>query len=299
MPTKVGVIGAGNMGFGMCLNLMKAGFELFVYDIRPEPLEALKEQGATIVSNPGAVGLECRVVFSVVMDYNQNLAVLQGPDGLLENMPPGGCIFVCSTISPPHARDLASLAAERKLRLLDCPVSGGREGAMAGTLSLMIGGDPGAVEEHRAALEAVSANMYHLGEIGTGEAAKIVNNLLVAVHDVATAEALLLAAKCSIDLKQMFDIISTSAGQSWVFEHRAMRMIERDFTPRGVLKILQKDSNIALETAESHGLVLPLASLARQMFQAGVNQGFEDEDDAAVVKVIEGMADFSLADVKE
>jgi 3-hydroxyisobutyrate dehydrogenase len=229
-----------------------------------------------------------------VLDYEQNVSVLTGPEGLLENMAPGGCIFICSTISPAQARDLADLAADQGLRLLDCPVSGGQEGAMAGTLSLMIGGDRSAVEEHRGALEAISDNIYHLGNVGAGESAKAVNQLLVAVHNAATAEALLLAAKGGIDLKQMAEIISTSAGQSWIFEHRAMRMIERDFTPRGVLKILLKDTSIVSDMAESHGLILPLATAARQLFQAGVNSGLEDEDDAAVVKVLEALANFSL-----
>jgi putative dehydrogenase len=299
VKSRVGVIGAGNIGFGLCRNLLKAGFEVMVYDIRPAPLEKLRELGATIASNPGAAARQCPAVFTIVLDFKQTLGVLQGPEGLLENMQTGGCIFVCSTISPADARHLAGLAANKGLRLLDSPVSGGREGAMAGTLSLMIGGDRSAVEEHRAALEAISANIYCLGDVGAGQAAKAVNQILVAVHNVATAEALLLAARSGIDLKQVFNIISTSAGQSWIFEHRAMRMIERDFTPRGVLKILLKDTSIVQDLGESLGLVLPLASVARQMFQAGVNMGLEDEDDAAVVKVIEALAQFSLADAQE
>jgi putative dehydrogenase len=296
MKTKVGVIGAGNIGFGMCLNLLRAGFETVVCDVRPEPLDALRGRGAVIAPHPGAVGRACEIVFSVVLDYAQNLNIMKGPDGLLGNMAPGGCIFVCSTISPAQVRALADLAAGHDLRLLDCPVSGGQEGAMAGTLSLIVGGDPGSVEEHRTVLEAISAKIYHMGDVGKGEAAKLVNNLLVAVHGAATAEALLLAAKSGIDLRRMYDVICTSAGRSWMFEHRAMRMIERDFTPRGVLSILDKDTGMVLETAESQGLVLPLATIARQLFRAGVNQGLANEDDAAVVKVLEGLAAFSLED---
>jgi 3-hydroxyisobutyrate dehydrogenase-like beta-hydroxyacid dehydrogenase len=170
---------------------------------------------------------------------------------------------------------------------------------MAGTLTLMIGGDRSMVDENLAALEAIGENIYFLGNVGAGETAKVVNNLLVAVHDVATAEALLLAAKGGIDLNQMSDIISNSAGQSWIFEHRAKRMIERDFSPRGVLRILLKDTRIAHELAQSHGLILPLVTLAQQMFQAGVNQGLRDEDDAAVIKVLEGLAEFTLADAEK
>jgi len=299
MGARVGLIGTGNMGFGMCCNLLKAGFEVVAHDVRPEPLQALRERGASIASTPGAVGRECHVVFSVVLDYRQNLAVLEGPDGLLENMASGDCIFVCSTISPGQARELASMAAVRNLRLLDCPISGGREGADAGTLSLMIGGDRSAVEQHRAPLEAVSSNIYYMGDVGAGETAKLVNNLLVAAQVVATAEALLLAGKSGVNLKQMFDVIMTSAGRSWIFEHRALRMIDRDFGTRGALKLLLKDTGIIMDAANALSLPMPLTSVVRQLFLAGVNQGLGEEDDSAAVKVLEQAAGFSLADLKK
>ena len=299
MGKRVGIIGLGNIGFGMACNLLKAGFQVVAYDIRHETVEAVEKKGAAIAANAGAVGRQCSVVLSVVLNYPQNLAVLEGPDGLLQNMPAGGTLFVCSTISPAQARELADLAAKHNIRLLDSPVSGGREGAEAGTLALMIGGSREALEEHRGVLEAVSGNIYHLGDVGMGETAKAINQVLVAVHDAVTAEALLLAARSGIDLKEMYSIINNSAGGSYMFKWRALRMIDRDFTPHGVLKILLKDTNIVLNLAESLGLPMPLTSIVRQMFQAGVNQGLGDEDDAAVVKVLEQMAGFSLADVKK
>lgn len=299
MGKRVGIIGLGNIGFGMACNLLKAGFEVVACDIRHERTEAVEKKGGTIAASAGAVGKQCSVVFSVVLNYPQNLAVLEGPDGLLQNMPAGGTLFVCSTISPAQARELADLAAKHNIRLLDSPVSGGREGAEAGTLALMIGGSREALEDHRGVLEAVSGNIYHLGDVGMGETAKAINQVLVAVHDAVTAEALLLAARSGIDLKEMYSIINNSAGGSYMFKWRALRMIDRDFTPHGVLKILLKDTNIVLNLAESLGLPMPLTSIVRQMFQAGVNQGLGDEDDAAVVKVLEQMAGFSLADVKK
>ena len=299
MGKRVGIIGLGNIGFGMACNLLKAGFEVVACDVRQERTEAVQKKGATIAASAGAVGKQCAVVFSVVLNYPQNLAILEGPDGLLQNMRAGGTLFVCSTIAPAQVRELADKAAKHSIRLLDSPVSGGREGAEAGTLALMIGGSRDALEEHRGVLEAVSGNIYHLGDVGMGETAKAINQVLVAVHGAATAEALLLASRSGIDLKQMYSIINNSAGGSYMFKWRAMRMIERDFSPHGVLRILLKDTNIVLSLAESLGLPMPLTSIARQMFQAGVNQGLGDEDDAAVVKVLEQMAGFSLADVKK
>ena len=299
MGKRVGIIGLGNIGFGMACNLLKAGFEVVACDIRQERMEAVQKKGATIAASAGAVGKQCAVVFSVVLNYPQNLAILEGPDGLLQNMRAGGTLFVCSTIAPAQVRELADKAAKHSIRLLDSPVSGGREGAEAGTLALMIGGSRDALEEHRGVLEAVSGNIYHLGDVGMGETAKAINQVLVAVHGTVTAEALLLAARSGIDLKQMYSIINNSAGGSYMFKWRAMRMIERDFSPHGVLRILLKDTNIVLSLAESLGLPMPLTSIVRQMFQAGVNQGLGDEDDAAVVKVLEQMAGFSLSDVKK
>ena len=299
MKGKAGVIGLGNMGFGMACNLLRAGFEVIAYDLRPELLEAFRTKGGTRAPDVAAVGRECPLVFSVVLDYPQNLEILDGPAGLLKSMAPGGTVFVCSTLSPAQARDLAARAGRQKIRLLDCPVSGGRAGAEAGTLALMIGGSREALEEHRAALEAVSRKIFHLGDVGAGETAKAVNQVLVAVHYVVTAEALLLAAKSGLDPKQMIEIIGSSEGTSRIFETRGIRMIDRKFEPIGVLKTLVKDTGFVLDTADSLGLPMPLTSVARQMFQAGVNQGLGGEGTSAVVKVLERLAGFSLGDIKK
>jgi 3-hydroxyisobutyrate dehydrogenase-like beta-hydroxyacid dehydrogenase len=298
MRTKVGIIGVGNMGFGMACNLLKAKFEVVAYDLRPEPLEALRAKGATIAPDLATLGRECPLIFSVVLDYKQNLGILDGPTGLLSSMRQGSAIFVCSTISPAQARELAALAARQNVRLLDCPVSGGRVGAEKGTLTLMIGGQREAIEEHRLALEAISSKIYHLGDAGMGETAKAVNQALVAIHYVATAETLLLAARSGLDLKQMLEIIINSEGYSRIFETRGIRMMDRKFEPIGVLKVIVKDTGFVLNAADSFGLPMPMTSVARQMFQAGVNQGLGEEGSSAIVKVLEKMAGFSLADIK-
>jgi 3-hydroxyisobutyrate dehydrogenase len=163
----------------------------------------------------------------------------------------------------------------------------------------MIGGDAGAVEEHRIALEAISNRCYHMGGVGAGETAKAINQILVSVHNVAAAEAMLLAAKGGLDLRTMYDLIKNSAGDSWMFQHRAMRMIERDFSPRGILGILLKDTKIVNEMAESLDLVLPMVNLAQQLYQAGVNSGWGDEDDAAIVKVLEQLSNYSISGKNE
>jgi len=291
---SVGVIGIGNMGIGMTMNLLKSGLNVQVYDIRPERLEEVKKKGAVVASSLAELAKACPVVFSVLLDFKQNLSVIEGPEGLAENMVEGSCLFVCSTLAPSQAVGLSKLVEEKGIRFLDSPISGGAEGAMAGTLSIMIGGDEKAVEENRIALEAMSSNLYYFGDVGAGETAKSINQLLLSVNYAATAEALLLAAKAGLDLRKVFDLITNSAGNSYIFQHRAMRMIERDFVPRGVLRILLKDTTIVTDEAESLNLVLPLASITRQLYQAGVNNGWGDDDNSAIVKVLEKLANFSI-----
>lgn len=294
MDYKVGVVGVGNMGFGISSNLLKAGFKVFVYDIRPEPLKALQEKGALVASSVKELARKCSVVFSVLLNYEQNLSVFSGPEGLPANMAKGGCVFVCSTISPEQARSLAEIAEKQGIRFLDAPISGGVEGATAGTLSIMVGGDPSALEEHRCAFEAIGSNIYHFGNVGSGESAKAINQLLVSVNNIAVAEAMMLASRSGLNLEDVHNLISNSAGNSWIFQHRATRMIERDFIPRGVLRILLKDISIVRDTAESLDLVLPMTNLAGQLYQAGVNAGWGDEDDSAIVKVLERLTNYSI-----
>jgi 3-hydroxyisobutyrate dehydrogenase-like beta-hydroxyacid dehydrogenase len=161
----------------------------------------------------------------------------------------------------------------------------------------MIGGDANAVSQHRKALEAIGGNIYHFGEVGSGESAKAINQILVAVNNLAVAEAMLLASKSGLDLKEVFKLISNSAGNSWIFQHRAMRMIERDFQARGILGILLKDTSIVVDAARSLELVLPITTMAQQLYQAGVNAGLADEDDSSIIKILEKLANDSIPKV--
>ena len=213
-------------------------------------------------------------------------------------MAENSCLFVCSTLAPSQAVGLSKLVEEKGIRFLDSPISGGVEGAVAGTLSIMIGGDEEAVKENRIALEAMSSKIYYFGDVGAGETAKSINQLLLSINYAATAEALLLADKAGLDLRKVFDLITNSAGNSYIFQHRAMRMIERDFVPRGVLRILLKDTTIVTDEAESMNLVLPLAGITRQLYQTGVNNGWGDDDNSAIVKVLEKLANFSISQIE-
>ncbi len=294
MRKEVGVVGLGNMGFGIASNLLKAGFHVYAYDIRPEPMDQLKQKGAVAVANLCEMAGKCPLVFSVLLDYKQNLDNLTGTNGLFENMEKGSSVFICSTLSPEQVKGLAAAAAKSGVHLLDAPISGGKIGADAGTLSIMIGGDAAVLEENRKALEAIGKNIFHMGGVGAGESAKSINQMLVATNMVATAEAMLLASRNGIDLRKMYDIVKNSDGYSRIFEHRAIRMMERDFKTRGALRILVKDTHIVMESAKSVGIVLPITGLVVQLFQAGLNAGFGDEDDSAIIKILEKLSGYQL-----
>jgi putative dehydrogenase len=193
-----------------------------------------------------------------------------------------------STVGPDDARNLGRRLAERGHRLVDAPVSGGAEGAAAGSLAIMAGGATEDVERCRPLFDAFAANVFHVGEeVGTGQSAKLVNQLLVAAHLVATAEALALGVRNGVDARQLCEIISTAAGDSRIFRSRAPVIVDRTFKTGGAVNILVKDARLVLKAAESSGTPLFVAAAAKQVLEMARALGLGDEDDASVAKAYE------------
>lgn len=288
--TTVGLIGAGNMGMGMARNLLKAGFSLVVCDIKEEPLRALHALGARTVNTPAEIGKQCSRVLAVVLDYTQVQGVVLGAHGLKETLQKGDIFIICSTIAPQQAQELGQILEREGIVVLDAPVSGGKEGAEAGTLSVMVGGQEAAFQQCRTLFEAIGKHIYYTGSLGNGERMKAINQLLVGVHLVATAEAVALAKKSGLDPQLMYKVITQSMGNSRVFEMKAPRMIEHDFQPRGALKIFLKDLGIVGDMAEEVGASVFLTPIARQLISTACHFGLGDVDDAAVVSVLEKLA---------
>ncbi len=298
MNENVGIVGLGNIGMGMAKNLLKAGFKVHAFDLRSEALAELEKLGAVPCDSLKDLAGKCQLVFSVLVNYPQSLSVFSGPDGLVENLAPGSTIFICSTITPDQARSLADMAKAKGIECLDSPVSGGQAGANAGKLALMIGGDEKILQANQKALEAVAANINRFGDVGAGEAAKAINQILVAINLIAAGEAMVLASKCNLDLKKVYDMVSNSGGNSNMFAERAIYMMERDFETRGALSLMLKDTNIVMDAVKSLNLVLPLTDLSNQLFQAGFNNGWGDEDCAAVVKTVEQLSNHTIGSSK-
>ena len=290
MKEPVGFIGLGNMGMGMAGNLLKAGFPVVGFDIRNEVREKFRGLGGQAAGSPLEVAQKARVSVLVVLNFSQIEDVVLGKQGMKEGLREGDLLIVSSTIAPSQIRSLGEKLEAHGVQVLDAPISGGKEGAEAGTLSLMVGGNKESYERCLPLLQAMGKNIYYLGALGNGLSLKLVNNLLVAVNNLAVAEAVSLGTKAGLDPRLILEVIPKSAGDSWMFRNRAYRMVDRDFACRGELDILVKDLGYVLEMAKSIKLPLVLSTLAREIYQMASNLGYGKEDDSAVVKAVETMA---------
>ena len=294
MKDAIGFVGLGNMGLGMARNILKAGFPLIGYDVREEPFRAIEDIGGQIGKCPQEVSEKARITIVVVLNYAQIEQVALGEYGLQEGLRPGDVIVLMSTISPVQVKDLAQKLGTRGVQILDAPISGGKEGAEAGTLSIMVGGEKGSFERCLPVFQAMGKNVRYLGGLGSGMSMKLVNNLLVAVNGLAAAEAMVLGKKAGLDPQAILEMIPKGAGDSWMFRNRAPQMVSRDFTCRGELDILVKDLGYILEMGQSLKTPLFLSAVAREIFLLASGMGWGREDDSAVVKAVEKMAGLIL-----
>ena len=281
---KIGMIGLGAMGHFVAENILKAGYELVVYDVRPEACADLVERGAQAADSLQEMGRLADNVFMMVNNYAQCRSVLEG---LLQSMT-GGTIINMSTVAMDDARELGKYAAEHGVTMLDSPVSGGTAGARDGSLTLMVAGSDEDFEKLRPVMESFAGNVVHVGkQVGQGQAVKTINQLLVGVHMCATAEAFTLARKCGLDLQMMYDVIRTSAGSSRIFENRGQFAIDRDFSTRSTLQIQLKDTDIVCRTADAVGAPAILANTARELFKLSVKKYPPTDDSLEVMRLYE------------
>ncbi len=291
MNAAVGVIGLGNIGAGLVRNLLRHDFPVVVFDLRPEAVAPLVAAGATAAATVADLGRHTQTVLLAVLNYAQLTAVTLGPGGLVGALPPGSTIIGCSTVAPHEAQALGAALAQHDLHYIDAPVSGGRVGAEAGTLTIMAGADAAVFTAAQPVLEAVSAQIYHTGAIGSGQAAKLCNQIMVGVGLVATAECLTLAAKLGLDRQQIYEIITHGAGDSWAFRSRGARMLAESVPNISRLDIWQKDLAIVLDSAAQHQVTLPVVTAAQQWIQRGLDLGYGAQDDSNLLRVVEAGPD--------
>ena len=266
----VGFIGLGTMGKPMASNAVRAGFALTVRDVNAVAVSDLVALGARAARSPREAAAGADVVVSMVRDGQQTEEVMLGPDGALAGLKPGGIAILMSTIQPEVIRKVAAAAAGRGIVTIDAPVSGGEKRAQAGTLTVMVGGDEATFEACRALLTAMGSEVFYLGPLCSGIAGKLINNMLVGVHLMATTEAMRVATHAGVDPKLLVDMLRTATGMSlmvkiWPKMEQAME-VGSHYRPAGTWALLQKDIHLALEHARNEGIPMPVSKLAGQLF---------------------------------
>jgi putative dehydrogenase len=286
----LGVIGLGAMGRGMAASLRRAGYQVQVCDVRAEAAQAFAAEGGTACASPAEVAARCEIVVSVVVNAAQTEAVLFGEQGAAAQMRPGSLFVMCSTVDPNWSVALEQRLAERGLLYLDAPISGGAAKAASGQMTMMTAGTPAAYAKAGGALAAMAAQVYRLGDrAGNGSKVKIINQLLAGVHIAAAAEAMALGLREGVDPAALYEVITHSAGNSWMFENRMAHVLAGDYTPLSAVDIFVKDLGLVLDTARASKFPLPLSATAHQMFMQASSAGFAREDDSAVIKIFPGI----------
>jgi L-threonate 2-dehydrogenase len=290
MSESVAVIGLGAMGLGMARSLRRAGFHVRACDVVIEVARNFAAEGGTACTTPAEAAAAADIVVSVVVNAAQTEEVLFGKDGAAAAMRKGSLFVMCSTVDPNWSIALERRLADLGLLYLDAPISGGAAKAAAGTMTMMTAGRPEAYDKAGRVLDAMAANVYRLGDsAGNGSKVKIINQLLAGVHIAAAAEAMALGLRAGVDPKALYEVITHSAGNSWMFENRMAHVLSGDYTPLSAVDIFVKDLGLVLDTARATKFPLPLSSTAHQMFMQASSAGHGREDDSAVIKIFPGI----------
>lgn len=291
--TRVAFIGLGNMGAPMAQNLVKAGFSLIVFDLVKDAVDQLVKSGATAAASASDAVNGADVVITMLPASKHVEGIYLGPEGLLTKIASKALVIDCSTIAADSARKVAGAAADRGLAMIDAPVSGGTGGAIAGTLTFIVGGESADLERARPLLEKMGKNIFHAGAAGAGQVAKIANNMLLGIAMAGTAEALALGVANGLDPKVLSEIISKSSGRTWAIElyNPWPGVMENVPSSKGYaggfgVDLMLKDLGLAAEAAVSTQSVIALGELARNLFAMHSAQGSGKLDFSSIVNLV-------------
>ncbi|MBX5012612.1 NAD(P)-dependent oxidoreductase [Rhizobium lentis] len=294
------VIGLGSMGLGMARSMKRAGLDVVGYDITPAAVDRFIADGGRGAATPADAAKGADIVVSVVVNGAQTEAVLFGPEGVAHAMEPGAVFISSATMDPAVARDLAQRVEALGLHYLDAPISGGAAKAAQGALTIMASGSRQAFDAARPSLDAMAAKVYELGDAaGKGAAFKMINQLLAGVHIAAACEAISFAAKQGLDLDKVYEVITASAGNSWMFENRVPHVLAGDYTPLSSIEIFVKDLGIVQDMARSERYPVPLAAAALQMYLAAAGADMGRDDDSSLARLYAQLSGAELPGFKE
>ena len=294
MPDTIGFIGLGIMGRPMAHNLLKAGFPVVVHNRHQKVTDEFAAAGASAGSRPRDIAAACHVVITMLPGTAEVEEVLFGTDGVIEGAHEGLIVIDMSTISPVATRTFAERLAEYHIAMLDAPVSGGDKGAIAGTLSIMVGGEEGIFNHCLPVFRALGKTIVHVGENGAGQIVKACNQIVVALTIEAVGEALVLGSKAGVDPAKILQVLGGGLAANRVMELRGASMLAHDFTPGGRVRFHHKDLGFVLETARKYGVSLPVTALVDQMFASLEMRGRGDLDHTALLTYLEDLADHRI-----
>lgn len=290
--SRIAFIGLGHMGSPMALNLVKAGHSLTVYDLVAESAARLGDAGAQVAPSAAEAVKGCEVVISMLPASKHVESLYLGDAGLLQHIAPNALVIECSTIAPQSAIKVSKAAAQQGLRMIDAPVSGGTAGAAAGTLTFIVGGDATDLEQARPFLECMGKNIFHAGDAGAGQVAKICNNMLLGILMAGTSEALALGAANGLDPHVLSDIISKSSGRNWATELYNPWPDVMSHTPASNhyaggfgVDLMLKDLGLAAESAMAVNASTPLGELARNLYAIHSRQGNGQLDFSSILNL--------------
>ena len=291
----IGFIGLGHMGNPMARNFLKAGFDLSVYDVVPASVARLTEAGAKAAASIAELVEKSEVIFTSVQTSQQVSDLCLRDDGIFNHMKTSQLYIDCSSIDIVTSQQLHATAASRGLSMLDAPVSGGVAGAEAGTLAIMVGGDDKTFARALPFLQKIGKKIVHAGKAGHGQAAKICNNLLLAISMIGVSEAFSLAEKIGLDLKKFYEISSNASGQCWsmtsycpvpdILENVPSN---KEYQPGFMAKMMLKDLRLGQHAAEAVQATIPLGAMATELYELFVNEGYGELDFSGIITMIAG-----------
>jgi putative dehydrogenase len=297
---SIAVIGLGSMGFGMATSLRRAGFKVYGCDVSAEAVKRFVREGGEGASTPAEAAKSADIAVSVVVNAAQTEAILFGADGVAQTLAKDAVFISSATMDPDVARRLATQLESTGRHYLDAPISGGAQRAAQGELTILASGSEVAFAKARPALDAMAAKLYELGDAaGQGAAFKMINQLLAGVHIAAASEAMAFAAKQGLDLAKVYEVITASAGNSWMFENRMPHVLDGDYAPRSAVDIFVKDLGIVQDMARTVKFPVPVAAAALQMFLMTSASGMGRDDDASVARMYAQVTGTKLPDASK
>jgi 3-hydroxyisobutyrate dehydrogenase len=287
---NISFIGLGTMGAPMAQNLLKAGFPVTVHNRTRSKEEPLESQGAKRAASPKDAAKDADVVITNVSDTPDVEEIVLGEHGVIHSMKAGSILLDVSTISPMVTKKIAAKLAEKKIEMLDCPVSGGSEGAIKGTLSIMVGGKKEILEQVMPVLQAIGKTVTHVGEIGSGQIAKAMNQVILAGVYAGVAEGIAMGLAAGLDIEAAQKALSGGAANSWVLTNRAGNMIKNEYPLGFRTRLHRKDLGIALEAARELGVSIPITAYVEQLEVSLIKRGLGDEDISNIARVVREQA---------